>query len=74
VRVKFWEVIADNLSKAGWSWDCFSAIDSNGRTIWITDAHRDDGKRFVVRSDEKLAAFLELEAAIWTHSLGRTYE
>jgi hypothetical protein len=23
--------------------------------------HRDDGKRFVVRADEKLTAFLELE-------------
>jgi hypothetical protein len=27
-----------------------------------------------VRAGEKLTAFLELEAAIWTHSLGRTYE
>ena len=44
------------------------------RTIWIADAHRDDGKRYVVRAGEKLAAFVELEAAIWTHSLGRTYE
>ena len=43
---------------------CVSAIDSNGRTIWIVDAHRDDGKRFVVRADEKLTAFLELESAI----------
>jgi hypothetical protein len=25
------------------------------------DAHRDDGKRFVVRADEKLTAFIELE-------------
>jgi hypothetical protein len=33
-------------------------------TIWIVDAHRDDGKRFVVRADEKLTAFVELEAAI----------
>jgi len=41
-----------------------SAIDSNGRAIWIADAHRDDGKRFVVRADEKLTAFLELEAAV----------
>ena len=41
-----------------------SAVDSKGRTIWIADAHRDDGKRFVVRADEKLTAFLELEAAI----------
>jgi hypothetical protein len=58
---KYWEIIADNLSKAGWSWGCVSAIDSNGRTIWIADAHRDDGKRFVVRADEKLTAFLELQ-------------
>jgi hypothetical protein len=34
------------------------------RTIWIADAHRDDGKRFVVHADEKLTAFLELESAI----------
>ena len=47
-----WEVIADNLSKAGWSWGWVSAVDSKGRTLWIVDAHRDDGKRFVVRSDE----------------------
>jgi hypothetical protein len=61
--LKYREIIADKLSKAGWSWGCVSAIDSNGRTIWIADAHR-DGKRFVVRADEKLTAFLELEAAV----------
>jgi hypothetical protein len=37
-------------------------IDSNGRTIWIVDAHRDDGKRFVVRAE--LTALLELESTI----------
>ena len=36
---------------------------ANGRTIWIADAHRDDGKRFVVRAEEKLTVFRELEAA-----------
>jgi hypothetical protein len=59
--VKYWEIIADNLSKAVWSWGWVSAIDSEGRTIWIADAHRGDGKRFVARSEEKLTAFLELE-------------
>ena len=39
-------------------------FDSNGRTIWIADAHRDNGKRFVVRADELLTAFLELDSAI----------
>jgi hypothetical protein len=58
------EIIADNLKTAGWSLGWVSAIDSNGRTIWIGDAHRDNGKRFVVRADEKLTAFLELESAI----------
>ena len=52
--MKHWEVIADNLSKAGWSWGWVSALDGEGRTIWIVDAHRDDGKRFVARADEKL--------------------
>jgi hypothetical protein len=36
-------------------------VDASGRTIWIADAHRGDGKRFVVQADEKLIAFLELE-------------
>jgi hypothetical protein len=62
--VNYWEIIADNLSKAGCSWGCVSAIDSNRRMIWIVDAHRGDGKRFVVRADEELTAFLELESVI----------
>ena len=51
-----------------------SAADSHGRTIWIADAHR-DVKRFVVRADEKLTAFLELEAAITaTAKCGRDHQ
>jgi hypothetical protein len=41
-----------------------AALDCEGRTIWIVDAHHDYGKRFVVRADEILTAFLELKAAI----------
>jgi hypothetical protein len=41
-----------------------SAIDSNWQTIWIADAHRDNGKRFVVCAEERLIAFVELESAI----------
>jgi hypothetical protein len=59
--VKYWEIIADNLKKRGWSLGYVSAVDSERPTIWIADAHRDDGKRFVVRADEKLTAFLGLE-------------
>ena len=47
------------VGSGGW----ISAIDSCRRTTWIADPHR-DGKRFAVRFDEKLIAFLELESAI----------
>jgi len=45
-------------------------VKKEGRTIWIADTHRGDGKRFVVRADEKLSAFLELEAAASEHGRG----
>jgi hypothetical protein len=64
--MKYWEIIADNLHKAGWSLGWVSALDLEGRTIWIVDAHRDDGRRFVVHADEKLSAFVELERQVLT--------
>jgi len=57
--LKYWEIIADKLSKAGWGWGWVSAMDSEGRTLWIVDAHRDDGKRFVVQADGTLTAFAD---------------
>ena len=53
IHVKYWESIANNLSKAGWSWGCVSAIDSNGRTIWIADAHQGDEKRCLKKERER---------------------
>jgi len=41
-------------------------VDCEGRTIWIVDAHGDDGQRFIVRADEKLSAFVELERQVLT--------
>jgi hypothetical protein len=45
---------------------CVSCMDSRGRTIWIVDAHLNDGKRFIVHADEKLSAFVELEREVLT--------
>jgi hypothetical protein len=39
------------------------------QTIWIVDAHRDNRKRFIVRADEKLSAFVELERQVQTGEL-----
>jgi hypothetical protein len=76
--MKDWEVVADNLSKAGWSWGCVSAIDSEGRTIWIVDAQRDDGRRFIVCAEEKLSAWRSGQNSFlkpghaFAYSLGKT--
>jgi len=43
-ELKYWEIIADKLSAAGWSWGYCSAVTRDGWR-WIVDAHRDDGRR-----------------------------
>ena len=60
--MKYWEVIADKLSAAGWWWGYCSAVTRDGWR-WIVDAHRDD-RRYIVHSDELLSVFLELEAIL----------
>jgi len=46
----------NKIIKAGFSVGWASALDADGRTVWIVDAHR-NGKHFVVRAGEKLTAF-----------------
>ena len=69
--VKYWEIISDKLSAAGWSWDYCSAVTRDGRR-WIVDAHSGDGRRYIVQSDELLTAFLELESNIGEFSAPKT--
>ena len=45
-----------------------SALDGNGRTVWVVDAHG-YGKRFIVHADEILTAFLEAERSIHEFTL-----
>jgi hypothetical protein len=64
----YWEIIADNLSKAGWSWGCVATIDSNGRTFWIADAHQlTEGPNAMCRecyhNREKLSTYVPLLTA-----------
>ena len=46
-------IIADKLHDARLELGWVSALDLQGRRIWIVDAHG-DGKRFIVCSDEML--------------------
>jgi hypothetical protein len=60
--VKYWEIIADNLSAAGCSWGYCSAVTIHGWR-WIVDV-RKGHKCYLVESDELLSAFAELESQI----------
>jgi hypothetical protein len=62
--MKYWETIANKLSAAGWTWGYASDVSKDSGTVFTVDAHRGDGRRHIVRSDELLSAFLELELSI----------
>ena len=57
--VKYCEIIADRLHTEGWSYGTAEHFTKQG-LLFCVDAHR-DGKRFIVKADELLTAFLSLE-------------
>ncbi len=58
--VKYWEIIADRLhAEGGWSYGIAEHLTKDG-FLFCVDAHR-DGKRFIVKADDLLTAFLSLE-------------
>jgi hypothetical protein len=61
--VKYWEIVGRKLSAAGWTLGYRSAITRDG-WCWTVDAHRGDGRRYIVQSDELLSTFLELEVTL----------
>ncbi len=59
--MKYWEMIAEALTRAGWSWGHTSYRTRLGETIFSVDAHQGDGRRYIVHADDLLTAFMELE-------------
>jgi len=56
--MKYWEIIADRLHAQGWSYGIAEHLTKRG-LLFCVDAHR-DGKRFIVKADDLLTAFLSL--------------
>jgi len=64
-HVRYWEIIADNFSKSRLELGLrLQRLYSRGRAIWVADVNRDENRRFIVRADEKLTAFVELDSTI----------
>jgi len=60
--MKYWEMVGRKLT-AGWTWGYCSAVPRRGWR-WTVDAYREDGRRYIVHSEELLNAFLKLEATL----------
>jgi hypothetical protein len=58
--MKYWGIVADKLSAAGWARGYCSAV-TRDDCRWTIDGHRGDGRRYIVQSDELLSALLDLE-------------
>jgi len=67
--MKYWEIVADNLNKADGVGAASQPWILRGEQSGLLTHIATDGKRFVVRADEKLTAFLELERAVCIHLL-----
>jgi hypothetical protein len=65
--VKDREIIADKSPQSRLALRLHLKYGSRRPTIWVAAAEREDEGRFIVRADEKLTAFLELESAIQAH-------
>jgi hypothetical protein len=63
-RVKYWQIIIENLRNAGWNCSSMTTTDRKGRAIWVVAAEQSDAGRIIVRPDEKQSAFVELESAV----------
>jgi hypothetical protein len=57
--MKYWEIIADRLHAQGWSYGIAEHLTKPG-LLFCVDAHG-DGKRFIVKADDLLTAFLSVE-------------
>jgi len=51
--MKYWEVIAEKLSGAGWSWSYCSVVTQQGWRC-VVGVRLNDGRRHIVESDELL--------------------
>jgi hypothetical protein len=62
-QMKDWEIIADNLSKAGWSWGCVSALDSDADGRFVIEVPQQGA--FVIGAQAKRSVGNSTEHYYW---------
>lgn len=54
------DIICRELAERGWSYGHTRSIDAEGRLLYIADASRGDGHRYVAQAETLLTAYMEL--------------
>jgi hypothetical protein len=63
-QMKDWEIIADNVGKAGWSWGCVAALDREGEPSGLVMLIGATENVSLCAPMKNLTAFVEFELAI----------
>lgn len=58
---QYWEILADEIHVAGWSYGYTRAIFPDGKFYYIADAHKNDGCKYVAQAETLLTTFMELQ-------------
>ena len=57
---QYFVMIADKIAAAGWTYSYYQAYDKGSREVWIAEAHKDDGHKYIAKAETLLTAFIEL--------------
>ena len=58
------DIICRELAERGWSYGHTRSIDAEGRLLYVADARRRDGHRYVARAETLLTAYMELRGMV----------
>ncbi|VGO11867.1 hypothetical protein PDESU_00414 [Pontiella desulfatans] len=64
----YWEMIADELHAAGWSYGFSTVVDTEHGLLHYAWADKETGHRFSAQAETKMAAFIELQAICSKHN------
>ena len=63
---QYFEMIADKIAVAGWTYGYCRAYENGNREVCIAEAHKDDGHKYIAKAETLLTAFVEFEKILYT--------
>lgn len=68
---RYWEIIADEIHAAGWSYGFCAVVDPEHGLLHYAWADKETGHKFTTPAETKMTAFIELQAMCSKHEVER---